>query len=736
MSAMFLAKSNPPQTIREHTDKLLEMLHWLKDRYGHRMSLMDERMWELLEIAVQYHDVGKADSAFQAKLNKGVQPLHDKQVPHNYLSVGLIPQKERNLSKDEYRLLTHVVGYHHERDVAPDLEPIRTVLEEDIRLRLRELAEHMDLPLNDGVISYRFVDYLKKRLRPVDGDLFWRYVMLKGLLHRLDHTASDTTEGLLVEHDVDLSIGDYTKQFFVRKQMTPNALQQFASAHQDKHVIAIAQTGMGKTEAALFWIGQDKAFFTLPLRVSINAIYDRVTDPERIGFSAAGLLHSSSVDYLMEKDEENWEQIRAQSRHLASKLLFTTIDQILKFPFMYRGFEKELATMAYSKVVIDEIQAYDPKIVAMLIRAFEMIDQVGGRFMIMTATMPTIYLDKLRERGNISWDKVVEGQFVDEGMYRHRIQIRDEAITDALGEIVEKGKKGQVLVIVNTVRQAVNVFERLAQLVEPDFPLYLLHALFTQEDRQKLEHWIRKFNEQRGKKSGIWVTTQLVEASLDVDFDWLYTELSTLDSLLQRLGRCYRRRPLAGDEPNVHVFCKDISGVPYVYDSFLVREGLGLLQPYDGQVLSEAVKVDLVKELYSRKRLKGSEFLNELEKALDWFDHLDPYDMNRTEAQDRLRDIQQVMVLPHGFWNHVAPLIEQYKSTKNFAQRYELRKQIERKCVGVRTNAIKTKLTMTLPADGLDHIFLAEVHYNFDQESLRGKGLILGAPDDPTWRHV
>ncbi|OUM88541.1 MAG: CRISPR-associated helicase/endonuclease Cas3 [Bacillus thermozeamaize] len=734
---MFLAKSNPPQTIREHTDKLLEMMEWLKNQYGDRMPLMDRRMWELLEIAVRYHDVGKADSAFQYRVQKRlqdqlklepVQPVHDEQVPHNYLSAGLIPQRELNLTKEELYLLTLAVGYHHERDQLPEKEAIRRVLEEDIRLRLRDLAAHMDLIFPEGEISYRFVDRLRKRLRPTDGELFWRYVMLKGLLHRLDHTASDPSDYLTVEADVEQHIQTYAKRYFMQKGLTPNELQQFAASHQDRHVIAIAQTGMGKTEAALFWIGQDKAFFTLPLRVSINAIYERITDPKGIGYPAAGLLHSASVDYLTEKGEERWEQIRNQSRHLASKLVLTTIDQILKFPFLYRGFEKELATMAYSKVVIDEIQAYDPKIVAMLIRALEMIHHVGGKFMIMTATMPAIYLDKLRKRGNIPREMIAEGQFLDPSIVRHRIQLRDEPITDALEEIIEKGRTSQVLVIVNTVRLAVRVYELLSKQVPANFPVYLLHALFTLGDRQRLERFLLEFNKQRGKKSGVWITTQLVEASLDVDFDWLFTELSTLDSLFQRLGRCYRKRLWTERQANVYVFTQELSGVPSVYDRFLVEEGLELLKNYDGKVLDEPAKVEMVRELYSRHRLKGSAFLKELEEALDWFDNLDPYQMDRKEAQEKLRDIEQVMVLPRPLWDAIEPLIQKYKEAETFSQRHELRRQIERWTVSVRYNQVRNKLSMALP-EGLEHIYLVEAGYDFDETNLRGKGLLLNTYD-------
>lgn len=741
---MFYAKSKPPQTIYEHTEKLRQLLEQLRNSYSNKMIRMDDNMWRLLRISVDYHDVGKADSYFQYRIQsqlkdeldlKPIKPVHNEIVPHNYLSVGLIPFKELNVDKKDVSLLAQVVGYHHEREQSPMMESIREILEQDIRLKLEKMALHTGLVFPERHFYYGIVNGLKKRLWPpfkgtdpdkLREDPFWSYILLKGLLHRLDHTASDPSPEIVIENDVDKHIGDYITQYFNKKNYTQNKLQFFAENHQDKNVIVIAQTGMGKTEAALYWIGDDKAYFTLPLRVSANSIYDRISDSkEGMGYSAVGLLHSTSADYLATR-EENWEQIINQSRHLANKLTITTIDQILKFPFFYRGFEKELATLSYSKVVIDEIQAYDPKIVAMLIKALEMLHLMGGRFMIMTATMPPIYLDKLRQRGHIPQCTISEGQFLDDSNLRHRLELQEIPITEAVDEIVAKGQHSQILVIVNTVNKAIELYELLIETVPSGVPLHLLHGRFVGVHRQQLEARLRIFNEKKPKTPGIWVTTQIVEASLDIDFDWLFTELSTLDSLFQRLGRCYRRRLLIGKEANIKVFTQELSGVPSVYDEYLVQEGLTLLRPYHNELLTETVKVRLVNELYSGQRLKGSSFLRELEDALIWFDELEPYNLSKQEAQNKMRNIQQDRLLPNILWDEVSPLIEAFKQAVNFQERYNLKRQIEQFTVSIR-QAQRRKLTRdVLPVKGLEHIYYDDVEYDFCPDSCMGKGLVLG----------
>ena len=57
------------------------------------------------------------------------------------------------------------------------------------------------------------------------------------------------------------------------------------------------------------------------------------------------------------------------------------------------------STLAYSKVIIDEIQAYSPEIVAIILKGLQMINNIGGKFMVMTATLPRIYKEKLEEMG-------------------------------------------------------------------------------------------------------------------------------------------------------------------------------------------------------------------------------------------------------------------------------------------------------------------------------------------------
>ena len=64
---------------------------------------------------------------------------------------------------------------------------------------------------------------------------------------------------------------------------------------------------------------------------------------------------------------------------LYEKITTCTIDQIFPFVFKYRGYEKIYATLSYSKTVIDEIQAYSPEIVAVILKGLQMINNLNGK---------------------------------------------------------------------------------------------------------------------------------------------------------------------------------------------------------------------------------------------------------------------------------------------------------------------------------------------------------------------
>lgn len=554
---MLYAKSDPPESINEHTEKLLRNLKILRNIYENIVDKnpnVDERLWKLLEIACVYHDIGKVYSPFQNIILEklGKEKLYTKfdyeSIKHEQLSPMFIPTDDLNYT--EKKLIYQAIYYHHcrvHKKVNSNL--VEKIIKEDILPRYDNIRNEIKYKLKDD-LNCNYLGYVLGRNKiNEESEVYIKYCLLKGLLHRLDHSSS---ADVLVENKTEQSLGECTENSLKFKGYNgKNELQKFCKDNISNNILVIGSTGIGKTEAATIWSDIGKTFFTLPIRTSINAIYDRIKFD--IGYKDVGLLHSSAVDYLEEKEDKFDYHLYEQTKNLGNRVIVCTIDQIFPFIFRYNGYEKIYATLAFSKVIIDEIQAYSPEITAIILKGIKMINDIGGKFMIMTATLPRIYKDELEKMGI----KFKFGEFL-KPIMRHKLSINDNSLDNDIENIINKASSSKVLVILNRIDKANELYLKIkGKNIEN---VNVLHSRFIKNDRSNKENSIINFSKDR-EKTGIWITTQIVEASLDIDFDYLFTEMSTLDSLFQRCGRCYRSRKYEKNEPNIYVYNKNVSGI-------------------------------------------------------------------------------------------------------------------------------------------------------------------------------
>jgi CRISPR-associated endonuclease/helicase Cas3 len=354
-----------------------------------------------------------------------------------------------------------------------------------------------------------------------------------------------------------------------------------------------------------------------------------------------------------------------------------------------------------------------------------MIDQIGGQFMIMTATLPQIYIEYLAEKGITTDENVAQGEFLNDTV-RHRINVKEKAILDDTEAMIQRGKDNKVLVIVNTVGRAIEVFEHLDQS-SYQVDVNLLHSMFIKRDRGLLEKRIKEFADTEGE-NGIWVTTQLVEASLDIDFDYLFTELSTLDSLFQRLGRCYRKRVFDLAEPNIYIYTEGVKGIGYIYDQEVWEMSKEEIIKYNGMKLTEEDKVEMVEQLYSKNNLAGTQFWEDFNNALDYLDNIEPYEKTKGEAQRILREINNVNVIPREIYDQIrADLIEKYRAERDRDKLRELRREINKYTVSIQWYKAKDRVSSIYGSQTkkLSDTYILNRNYDFNQEDLSGRGVML-----------
>jgi CRISPR-associated endonuclease/helicase Cas3 len=369
--------------------------------------------------------------------------------------------------------------------------------------------------------------------------------------------------------------------------------------------------------------------------------------------------------------EENREDIRNNqegtvflnyflSRNFAKPIIVSTPDQLMHFVFRYKGFEKYYATALYSRLVIDELQSYDPITLAFIVQGLEVLAQNGGKFLVMTATFPEFLRERFERMG------VEFRVFNTQEKPYHHVQVIDDSIDNYVDKMIELSQKAKVLVVVNTVRKAIELKEKFKEVGLQN--VKLLHSRFILKDRKEKEREIMKFFNSQEK--GLWITTQLAEVSLDLDADYLFTELSTADSLIQRMGRCNRKGQKSTDEPNVFVFTKDCSGVGPVYYKHLHESTLRNLK--DG-LWDWDFKWELVEKVYSESALKDTEYWKRFKKAESYIKNLwegaDSLIRSKSEAQDLFRDINAVQVIPEKFKKDVESRLQKWEKAKEYSER-------------------------------------------------------------------
>ena len=177
---MIYAKSNPVETLREHTDALIEQLKLLQKYYGKNINNLDyinkDEFWKLLDIVVEFHDVGKAFSPFQKLIRSNMDIEIDEpkvitdlenNVNHNYISPAFIKYKELGIKDRELRkVLNQAIVYHHERDKFIDEDfknLVQKVLDEDLINKIDEIKN--DFNIRYSIKEKKLSRYSRKKNR-------------------------------------------------------------------------------------------------------------------------------------------------------------------------------------------------------------------------------------------------------------------------------------------------------------------------------------------------------------------------------------------------------------------------------------------------------------------------------------------------------------------------------------------------------------------------------------------
>ena len=728
------------KTLKEHHEDIVTCAEMFFLEYGQYFT---EKEKKLVVEACRIHDLGKVNLAFQAMIcPKLAEKFHidvrkTPQIPHGFLSAVTISLDEFDdlselFSDKDFGPFITAVYYHHDREDHYNSPAIRKYAEKYYMKQIEEYLNRKIRKLNCSNLDdllFRNNVYTGKYIP--DSNAWKEYLLIKGLLNKFDYTVSAGYEN--AESAIDLHEKKLVKnieKFLNGKELRP--AQKFMKMNRDKNLIVIAPTGSGKTEASLLWMNGEKSFYTLPLKVSSNAIYLRIK--ENYEYKDVALLHSDAMAvYLREYNgNEDIGEKYERSKMLSQPLTVCTVDQLFRFVYRALGTEIFAATLKYSKLVLDEIQAYEPRVIATIIYGLKMIQEMGGKFAIITATFPPVLKYFMEQYGLVEGKQYIFKDFTGkeyqvEKYPRHKVEIRHSEMN--LDEIRLRGKNRKVLVICNTVSKAQKLYKKLE-----GENVWLLHSKYIRRDRAFLERKIMGFSE--SGESGIWITTQIVEASLDIDFDILYTEMCTADSLLQRMGRCNRKGRYCPNEANIVVF-DNRNGVSEgkrrsVYEDKLYDRSLELLSKYEHILFSEDKKTAYMNEVYSVDGVKETIYFENIQKDLKLFSEIHPTEYSADEAE--VRDIRSVTIVPENVYVENQNLFEygvEFLKKPNMSR--EARSLIKSKLENL---TLSLNLYQKFPAEvdrttiGLSEnrkitdIHRAQYNYEFDIESGKGRGIL------------
>ena len=677
----YKAKEN--ETIYEHTNNLLLKLEELK-------GIVDMEDIDLIKEACIFHDFAKVNPLFQRRLESGKKMDENKEIGHNILSFYMAKNYLGEYSKEDRNIILYAILNHHNYvDNFETVDKKQDLISANLKSISAEVFKDDEIDFFKNIGLRELAVIRKLRTNPSK-----KSILVKGFLHKCDYAASAHSKIDMPNIHLESRL-EKLKDDFVGKGFSDgwNEMQRFAKENTDSNLILIGSTGLGKTEASLLWIGNNKGFYVLPLKTAINAMYRRIKNTLYKDDYAEnlGLLHGELENIYLEDEspatvnsetEESmkfWEYY-GLTRAMSLPLTITTPDQVFRFAFKYCSYELQLATYSYSKMVIDEIQAYSPDILATLIYSLQLIDMVGGKFAITTATLPPFIKDLLQE----GIDKKIEYKedtFLNNKI-RHRVGLRHSAINiDDIKDFIEDKyhqESMKLLVVVNTVTKAQSIYRELKSWLEEndiEIEMNLLHSKFTVQHRSEKEDAILKDGESKCKKRVIWISTQVVEASLDIDFDYLFTELSDLSSLLQRLGRCNRKGLKSVDEFNSYVYL-DIDEnllIKYsdnnaytsggiIYKSLYELSKAALLEwetENNTGLFSEADKNRLIENYFTSKKIEEydkmyssiyREYLAEYKRMHDHLVYIIPDSKNAKEVTKEFRNIISRRVIPQSIY--------------------------------------------------------------------------------------
>jgi len=513
---------------------------------------IDERLIKEMIILQSYlHDLGKADKKFQH--DKKQNPNQKSESPHPLFSLPLANEiikrklnEKSNINEKIKKVLLNIsilsIATHHS-DYSNELYS---------RFR-SEIPEYDGLTMSIKTLPYDLLQDAYEYITNLPEKKKWRYLysIFNGVLRMSDWFASGNISienGFLKSPN---EIQEFILNYISKNNWSIKSYQEYVRNHDFTCGYLFLPTGDGKTETALLTPVEhiNKIIYTLPTVTTVESMRHRFENY----FGKENISYSHHLLFLSLYEEGELDR-RILHEYNLNKIIITTIDRILLSLMNWKHYPLLELSLNNSYLIVDEIHSYTPRTLSLILNALEYIKKFhNAKILVMSATLPDLIKEQLKSRINalpiLPENKMEEGysrkkrvnvifKSNDYLIKKDGLEEYSSNYIDEIKNLVMKNRK-KVLVVLNTVDKAKAFYKLIKEaLSENNINVYLIHSRFTQEDKKNKMDLIEKIK--KDVNPCILISTQVVEVSLDIDFDVLYTEIAPFDSLIQRFGRINR----------------------------------------------------------------------------------------------------------------------------------------------------------------------------------------------------
>lgn len=616
--------SHPGKPLKDHLEKVGEMIFAILNSLSFSFPFPKKIFCEVGRLVGYYHDLGKATNFFQEYLNeqnpnKKAKLRNQKETNHSLLSavatyfavaelLKLEDFKENSDFLEFLPIASFLAVRRHHTGLEPAFEDVR--LEDKMILQKQVDHLHTDpfnfLPHKEAVLEklqsipnswplqkITLLKWMHRNHGLLPHLIF--YLLYSSLLDADKHEAAlgkwprrrklftDLVEKYRSAKGFDVPRNDIG---ILRNEIYAKILAQIENGELiGKRIFSLtAPTGAGKTLTVLDFalklrerLEKERGFmpriiYALPFLSIVDQNAKVVEDVIRsAGLKPSAdlvLVHHHLSDYSYKTIEEEYgpDESEILVEGWDSEIIITTFVQFFHTLFTNRNRAiRKFNKIAGSIVILDEVQSFPHKYWLLFRQmAKVMARHLNTHFILVTATQPAIF-EQIQE---LLPNK--EQFFSSLNRYWVKVETKPQDLNDFSKRILERLRvsKRSTLIVLNTIKAAKLVFKAIGEKLQSSgFETYFLSSHIIPKERLRRIERIRN-----SPNPKVVISTQLVEAGVDIDLDWVVRDLGPFDSINQVAGRANRNQKSAKAE--VEVVClRDDNGrnfYSYIYDPFLI----------------------------------------------------------------------------------------------------------------------------------------------------------------------